>query len=170
MSTKAAPTSPSESIIASAGSARDVTTDTASYSDIVFGLFRLLGYRFCPRIADLTDQRLWRIDPHAHYGPLDPLGLALADYGRVAKTLHLLAVLDPDDDSYRRTVNTQLTVQESRHRLARKLFFGQRGELRQRYREGQEDQLSALGLVLNAVVLWNTRYTDAAVHRLRTQG
>jgi TnpA family transposase len=38
----------------------------------------------------------------------------------------------------------------SRHRLARKLFYGQRGELRQRYREGQEDQLSALGLVLNA--------------------
>lgn len=128
----------------------------------------MLGYQFCPRIADLTDQRLWRIDPHAHYGPLDPV--ALADYGRIARTLHLLAVLDPDDDSYRRTVNTQLTVQESRHRLARKLFFGQRGELRQRYREGQEDQLSALGLVLNAVVLWNTRYTDAAVHQLRTQG
>lgn len=39
-----------------------VTSDTASYSDIVFGLFRLLGYQFCPRIADLADQRLWRID------------------------------------------------------------------------------------------------------------
>jgi hypothetical protein len=30
-------------------------------------------------------------------------------------------------------------------------------ELRQRYRAGQEDQLGALGLVLNAV-FWNTRY------------
>ncbi|MFF1418802.1 hypothetical protein [Streptomyces sp. NPDC058280] len=28
-------------------------------------------------------------------------------------------------------------------------------------REGQEDQLAALGPVLNAVVLWNTRYLDA---------
>ena len=55
----------------------------------------------------------------------------------------------------------QLTIQESRHRLARKIFHGQRGELRQAYREGQEDQLGALGLVLNAVVLWITRYTDA---------
>jgi Tn3 transposase DDE domain len=44
------------------------------------------------------------------------------------------------------------------------------GELRQRYREGQEDQLSALGVVLNAVTLWNTRYSDAAVAQLRAQG
>ena len=50
------------------------------------------------------------------------------------------------------------------------LFHGQRGELRQRYREGQEDSLGALGLVLNAVVLWNTRYTDAALAQLRAQG
>ena len=34
---------------------------------------------------------------------------------------------------------TDLAAQESRHRLARKIFHGQRGELRQRYREGQED-------------------------------
>jgi TnpA family transposase len=61
-------------------------------------------------------------------------------------------------------------VQESRHRLARKIFHGQRGELRQAYREGQEDQLGALGLVLNAVVLWNTRYIDAAVAALRSSG
>jgi len=71
---------------------------------------------------------------------------------------------------HRRTVHTQLTVQESRHRLSRKIFHGQRGELRQRYREGQEDQLGALGLVLNALVLWNTRYTDAALTQLRKQG
>ena len=197
-----------------------VATDTASYSDIVFGLFRLLGYQFSPRIADLSDQRFWRLEvpgaPPGDYGPLNalarhkvttprmithwpdmqrvaaslamgtvraydllrmlgrdgsptPLGHALADYGKVAKTLHLLAMCDPDE-SYRRTVHVQLTIQESRHRLARKIFHGQRGELRQRYREGQEDQLGALGLVLNAVTLWNTRYTDAAVTQLQAQG
>ena len=197
-----------------------IATDTASYSDLVFGLFRILGYQFSPRIADLPDQRLWRLTtpgaPHADYGPLNavavhqlswakmrdqwgdmlrvagslhtgtvtgydlvrmlrrdgrpsPLGAAFAEYGRAAKTLHLLAMCDPDDQTYRRTVHTQLTVQESRHRLARKIFHGQRGELRQRYREGQEDQLGALGLVLNAVVLWNTRYTDAALTQLREQ-
>jgi hypothetical protein len=34
------------------------------------------------------------------------------------------------------------------------------GLLRERYREGMEDQLGALGLVLNCVVLWNTIYMD----------
>ena len=67
-------------------------------------------------------------------------------------------------------MHRQLTIQESRHRLARKIFHGQRGELRQAYREGQEDQLGALALVLNAVVLWNTRYIDAALTALRSQG
>ncbi len=35
---------------------------------------------------------------------------------------------------------------------------------------GSPDSLGALGLVLNAVVLWNTRYTDAALAALRAQG
>jgi hypothetical protein len=33
-----------------------------------------------------------------------------------------------------------------------------------------EDQIGALGLVLHAVVLFNTRYMDAAVNRLRADG
>ena len=50
------------------------------------------------------------------------------------------------------------------------MFHGHRGQLRQRYREGQEDQLGALGLVVNAIVLWNTRYMDAALNELRAEG
>ncbi len=50
-----------------------VVTDTASYSDQVFGLFRLLGFQFSPRLAGLPDQRWWRIDPAADYGPLNPV-------------------------------------------------------------------------------------------------
>ena len=67
-------------------------------------------------------------------------------------------------------MNRQLTVQESRHRLGRKICHGHRGQIRQAYREGQEDQLAALGLVLNAVVLWNTRYLNAIVEQLRESG
>lgn len=98
------------------------------------------------------------------------LGQAFVDYGRIAKTLHLRAVCDPDDDSYRRSMTKQLTIQESRHRLARKIIYGQRGELRQKYREGQEDQLGLLGLAVNTNVLWTTRYLDAAVHQLDILG
>jgi TnpA family transposase len=75
-------------------------------------------------------------------------------------------VVDPVDDTYRRQMNRQLTVQESRHKLARDVCHGKRGTIHQAYRDGMEDQLGALGLVLNAVVLWTTRYIDAAIAQL----
>ena len=65
-----------------------------------------------------------------------PLGRAVAELGRITKTLYLLAYLD--DETYRRRILTQLNRTESRHTLARALVHGQRGQLRQRYREGQE--------------------------------
>ncbi len=37
------------------------------------------------------------------------------------------------------------------------------------YYEGMDDQLSALGLVLNCVVLWNTVYMDRALAELHVQ-
>lgn len=37
------------------------TTDTAGYTDLVFGLFDLYGLKFSPRIRDIADQRLWRL-------------------------------------------------------------------------------------------------------------
>jgi hypothetical protein len=92
------------------------------------------------------------------------LGRALAEYGRIAKTLHLLAMLA--DDPYRPDMAIQLQEHEHRHRVARDFFHGQRGRLRQRYRQGQEDQLSALGLVLNAIVIWNTTYMTDAIKTL----
>jgi TnpA family transposase len=190
-------------------------TDTAGYSDLVFGLFWLLGFRFSPRLADLGDARLWRIDRAADYGRLNgvarqtintklilanwddilrvagsllsgkvsaseiiralqsggrltTLARAIAEVGRIPKTIHLLTFID--DENYRRSILVQLNRQEGRHSLGRAVFHGQRGELRQRYREGQEDQLGALGLVLNAIVLWNTRYMNAALTHLRAQG
>ena len=54
--------------------------------------------------------------------------------------------------------------------MARAICYGQRGEIRKRYREGQEDQLGALGLVTNAVVLWNTLYMQEALSWMRSQG
>jgi TnpA family transposase len=70
----------------------------------------------------------------------------------------------------RRGILTQLNRGEGRHSLAREVFHGRRGELRQRYREGQEDQLDALGLVINVLVLWNTVYMQAALDQLHTEG
>jgi hypothetical protein len=50
-----------------------IVTDTGSYSDLVFGLVHLLGTQYRPQLADLPDQKLWRIDAGADYG-LEPGG------------------------------------------------------------------------------------------------
>ncbi len=47
-----------------------IITDSGAYSDTIFGLFWLLGYQFCPRLADIGGARLWRVDKAANYGPL----------------------------------------------------------------------------------------------------
>ncbi|MDX1328392.1 MAG: Tn3 family transposase, partial [Arenibacter sp.] len=47
--------------------------------------------------------------------------------------------------------------------------YGQRGEIRKRYKEGQENQLGALGLVTNAVILWNSIYMQKSVESLETK-
>ena len=193
----------------------EIMTDTAGTSDIIFGLFWLLGYQFSPRLADAGEAVFWRADKAANYGALDelargcvdlskieshwdemmrvagslklgtihaselirsllrstrPSGLAQAimEVGRVNKTLYLLNYID--DEDYRRRILTQLNRGEGRHAVARAICYGQRGEIRKRYREGQEDQLGALGLVTNAVVLWNTLYMQEAFAHLRSTG
>jgi TnpA family transposase len=194
---------------------KEIMTDTAGASDVIFGLFWLLGYQFSPRLADVGGTRFWRLDPKADYGALNavsrhhisaermarhwedmlrvagslklstitapelvrsllkgdrPSGLtkAIADLGRIPKTIHLLRYLD--DESYRRRILVQLNRGEGRHVVARRICHGQSGEIRKRYRDGQEEQLTALGLVTNAVVLWNTIYMEAALEKLRAEG
>jgi TnpA family transposase len=190
----------------------EIMTDTTGTSDMVFGLFWLLGYQFSPRLADAGEAVFWRIDQEADYGILNdlargqvkthrieqhwddmmrvagslklgtihaselirsllrserPSGLAQAiiEVGRINKTIYLLNYIN--DEEYRRRILTQLNRGEGRHSVARAICHGQRGEIRKRYREGQEDQLGALGLVTNAVVLWNTIYMQAALAHLR---
>jgi TnpA family transposase len=192
----------------------EIMTDTAGASDLIFGLFWLLGYQFSPRLADAGEAVFWRIDKKADYGMLNDLARgsvntrrieqhwddmlriagslklgtiqaselirsllksdrpsslakAIIDAGRINKTLYLLNYID--DEDYRRRILTQLNRGEGRHAVARVICHGQRGEIRKRYREGQEDQLGALGLVTNAVVLWNTLYMQAALDHLRQQ-
>ncbi|WP_420536458.1 Tn3 family transposase [Escherichia coli] len=79
-----------------------------------------------------------------------PSGLtqAIIEVGRINKTLYLLNYID--DEDYRRRILTQLNRGESRHAVARAICHGQKGEIRKRYTDGQEDQLGALGLVTNA--------------------
>ena len=192
----------------------EIMTDTAGTSDMVFGLFWLLGYQFSPRLADAGEAVFWRLNKGAYYGVLNDLARgyanpqrieqhwddmmriagslkmgtvqaselirtllkserpsslakAIIEAGRINKTLYLLNYID--DEDYRRRILTQLNRGEGRHSVARAICHGRYGEIRKRYREGQEDQLGALGLVTNALVLWNTIYMQAALDYLRQQ-
>ena len=192
-----------------------ILTDTGADSDVVFGLFRLLGFRFCPRLADIGGTRFWCVDAKADYGELNALArhrvsldritpywddvfrlveslklgrvsamnimralqveerpsrlaLAIAEVGRIDKTIHTLNFID--DEGMRRNTLQQINLTKGRHSLARNVFHGKRGELHQRYREGQEDHFSALGLVVNMIVLWNTLNMNAIPDQLRKEG
>src|SRR5438445_11762808 len=61
------------------------------------------------------------------------LGQALAELGRIPKTVHLLTFFD--DKEHRRFIGRQLTRHESRYSLARTSFTGRRGLWRQSNRE-----------------------------------
>jgi TnpA family transposase len=63
----------------------EVLTDTAGGSDVVFGLFWLLGYQFSPRLADLGEARFWRMDPHADYGVLQTIARARVNTQLIAR-------------------------------------------------------------------------------------
>ncbi|MCU0299747.1 MAG: Tn3 family transposase, partial [Candidatus Nanopelagicales bacterium] len=104
----------------------------------------------------------------AHGGKPTRVGDALAHYGRTFKTMHVLS--DIDDGTYRRQIKTMRNLQEGRHDLARHLFHGRKGQLRESYRQGMEEQMGALGLVLNCITLWNTVYLDAIIKQLRADG
>ncbi len=52
---------------------REHTSDTHGFTEHLFGLCPLLGIAFMPRLKDLPDQVLSRIDRDADYGVLQPL-------------------------------------------------------------------------------------------------
>lgn len=62
---------------------QEIMTDTAGASDLVFGLFWLLGYQFSPRLADIGGLRFWRFDFSQNYGALNCVGRHIIDQRRI---------------------------------------------------------------------------------------
>ena len=58
---------------------REHYTDTHGFTEHIFGLCYLLGYSFMPRLRDLADQHLFKIDRRADHGCLNPLFDGSAD-------------------------------------------------------------------------------------------
>jgi len=100
--------------------------------------------------------------------PSDRLATALTALGRVVKTIYILRYLH--EEEVRRRVQLQLNRGESRHDLARWLFFANQGEFRTGDHEEIMNKASCLSLLSNAVLVWNTVRMGEIVGRLRAAG
>jgi TnpA family transposase len=54
--------------------------DTGGYTEHLFALCHLLGIEFMPRIKDLADQQLYKLNRDRHYGSLDELFRGTVDW------------------------------------------------------------------------------------------
>jgi TnpA family transposase len=186
-------------------------TDTAGYTDHVFALTHLLGFRFAPRLRDISDSKLYIIGkPNlfpklekllrgqintkiiqenyddvlrlaysikegtasaslimgklGSYARKNSLSTALREMGRIEKTLFILDYIS--SEALRRKINRGLNKGEAMNALARAIFFGKHGELRERALQDQLQRASALNIIINAISIWNTVYlTHAADYR-----
>ena len=181
-----------------------IISDTGSYSDMVCGLMRLLGFDYRPQLADLPDAKLWRINPGADYGPLataargqhrpragrralaghparwparstparwrarrlrmlahggnpTQLGEAMAHYGRIFKTLHVLVVCRAGGPTARRsracaTCRKAVTTWPGTSSTAAGRVCAAPTTRAWRTSSARS------GLVLNCITLWNTVY------------
>jgi TnpA family transposase len=98
----------------------------------------------------------------------NPLQQAVQELGRLPKTRHILSYVD--DPVLRRRVLVGLNKQERVHSMARAICFGRQGRFPDRDAEGQLSRASALSLVLNAIIVFNTRYLAAASSRHESSG
>ena len=101
-------------------------------------------------------------------GPSDRVAKALTTLGRLVKTRNILRYLH--DAPFRRLIQAQLNRGESRHALARWLFFANQGEFRTNDYEAIMNKASSLSLLSNVVVLWNTLQMERIVSELRASG
>ncbi|HVJ48984.1 Tn3 family transposase [Desulfitobacterium sp.] len=183
-------------------------TDTAGYTDQVFGLTHLLGFRFAPRLRDLADAKLYSIGKASEYPKLEKLlrgqintkvirenyddvlrlahsvregtvsaslimgkigsysrqnslATALREMGRIEKTIFILDYIS--SEAMRRRIHRGLNKGEAMNALARAIFFGKFGELRERALQDQLQRASALNIIINAISVWNTVYLTKAI-------
>jgi TnpA family transposase len=157
----------------------------------------MLGFELAPRIKDIKDQVLYKIDRKQPYANLDPIltgtikthlirqawdetirvmasihdrivspslilqrlgsyarqnsiHQALAEIGRIYKTVHILRTLD--DEEYRRRMGRELNKGEAAHDLSRFLCFGKEGALRGREFGDQLHTFSCLSVLHNGQI------------------
>jgi TnpA family transposase len=189
-------------------------TDTAGYTDQVFGLSHLLGFKFAPRIRDIADSKLYSFAKTNEYSGIEgivqgkinteiirenyddllrlaysirdgvvsgslilsklgsysrqnTLATALREMGRIEKTIFLLDYIS--NEALRRRIQRGLNKGEAMNALARAIFFGKRGEFKERDLQDQLQRASALNIIINAISVWNTVYLQSAIDYIKSK-
>ncbi|WP_123058884.1 Tn3 family transposase, partial [Brevibacillus reuszeri] len=88
------------------------------------------------------------------YARQNKLATTLREMGRIEKTIFILDYIS--NETLRRRIQRGLNKGEAMNGLARALFFGKRGELRERGIQDQLQRASALNILINAISVWNT--------------
>lgn len=187
-------------------------TDTAGYTDQVFGLSHLLGFKFAPRIRDISELKLYCFGKATDYPKIEKilngrinikiieenfddvlrlahsiregkvtgslimnklgsysrqnaLATALREMGRIEKTIFILDYIT--NESLRRRIQKGLNKGEAMNALARAIFFGKRGEFRERELQDQLQRASCLNILINAISIWNTTYLQKSIEHLK---
>jgi TnpA family transposase len=96
------------------------------------------------------------------------LARALQEYGRLARTLHILRWYAYPEE--RRRFLRQLNKGEALHDLRAFLMVANKGQLHHSRGEALTHQALCLNLVTNAVIVWNTVYMAAVVDQLQQEG
>lgn len=169
-------------------------TDTAGYTDQVFGLTHLLGFRFAPRLRDLADSKLYTLGKPGDFPKLEKLlrgqintKIIQENFDDVLRLAHSIregtvsaSLIMGKIGSYarqnslatalRRRIHRGLNKGEAMNALARAIFFGKHGELRERALQDQLQRASALNIIINAISVWNTVYLQQATEHRKKQG
>ncbi|MEG0301234.1 Tn3 family transposase, partial [Cetobacterium sp.] len=100
------------------------------------------------------------------YSRQNSISTALREMGKIEKTIFILDYLS--DEKLRRKIHRGLNKGEAMNGLARAIFFGKQGELRERTIQNQLQRASTLNIIINAISIWNTIYLEKAVQYLKT--
>ena len=98
----------------------------------------------------------------------DSVAKAIQAFGRVVKTIYILRYISDSDLRYK--VHLQLNRGESRHSLAKALFFVNRGIFKTNDYEEIMSKATCLSLLSNAILLWNTHHIQNIVNKMRKGG
>ena len=98
----------------------------------------------------------------------DALAQAFKKIGQILKTTFLLRYFN--EPILRQQIRHQLNLGETRHALARQVFFSNKGEFRAGDLDSLVSKSSCLSLVCNSILLWNTKQLETAFQTLEKQG